>query len=60
MRNLVRLKSKNHHPACVVYEDICTCEENYTGETKQNVEIRWEEHSNINYLNIKYLNHRDI
>ena len=40
MRNLFRLKSKNPHPACVIYEGICKCKENYIGETKRNVEIR--------------------
>ena len=50
MRNLFRLNSKNLHPACVIYECICTCKENYVGETKQNVEIPWEEHSDINKI----------
>ena len=50
MRNMFRLKSKNPHPACVIYEGICTCKENYVGETKRNAEIRWEEHSNINKI----------
>ena len=45
MRNLFYLKSKNPHPACVIYEGVCTYEGNYIGETKRNVEIRWEEHS---------------
>ena len=48
MRNLFRLKSKNPHPACAIYERIYTCKENYIGETKRNVKIRWEEHSGIN------------
>ena len=29
---------------------MCLCEENYTAETKRNVEIRWEEHSDINKI----------
>ena len=48
MRNLFFLKSKNPHPGCVIYEGIFTCKENYIGETKRNVEIRWEESSDIN------------
>ena len=48
MRNLFRLKNKNFHQACAMYEGVCTCKENYIGETKRNVEIRWEEHSGIN------------
>ena len=43
MRNL----SKNPHPSCAIYEERCPCKETYIGEMKQNVEIRWEEHSDI-------------
>ena len=49
-RNLFRLKSKNPHPACAICKGVCTCKENYVGETKRNVEIRWEEHSGINKI----------
>ena len=44
MRNLFRLKSKNRYATCVIYEEICTCKENYIGETKQNVEIQTLRH----------------
>ena len=27
-------KEKNSHPACIIYERICTCNWNYNGETK--------------------------
>ena len=47
MRDLFCLKSKNHHPACAICEGGCTYKANYMGETKRNVEIRWEEHSDI-------------
>ena len=50
MRNLFRLKSKNPHPACAIYEGVCTCKENYIDESKRNVEIRCEEHSDINKI----------
>ena len=50
MRNQFHLKSKNPHTACAIYEGICTCKENYIGETKQNVEIPLEEHSYINKI----------
>ena len=50
MRNLLRLKSQNPHPSCVMYQGICTCKENYIGETKRNVEIRWEKHSEVNKI----------
>ena len=29
---------------------MCICKENYIGETKRNVEIRWEEYSDINKI----------
>ena len=29
---------------------MCTCNENYIAETKQNFEVRWEEHSAINKI----------
>ena len=50
IRNLFHLKSKNCHPACIIYEGISTCKENYIGETKRNIEIRWEEHSDGNKI----------
>ena len=50
MRNLFHLKSKNPHPACARYEGVCACNENYIDETKGNVKIRWEEHSDINKI----------
>ena len=50
MRNLFRLKSKNPHPACTIYEGVRTCKGIYIGEIKRNVEIRWEEHSDINKI----------
>lgn len=44
------LKCKNRHPAGVIYEEICTCTENYIGKRKQNVETRSEKHSDINKI----------
>ena len=29
---------------------MCTCKENYTGETERNVEIMWEENSDNNKI----------
>ena len=48
IRILFRLKDKNPHPACKIYEGICSCSANYIGETKRNVETRWNEHENPN------------
>ena len=48
IRSLFRLKDKNPHPACKIYEGICFCSANYIGETKRNVERRWNEQENPN------------
>ena len=50
IRNLFRLKSKRPHPTCAICEGVCTCKENDIGETKRNIKIRWEEHSDINKI----------
>ena len=48
IRSLCRLKDKNPHLACKIYEGICSCTVNYIGETKRNVQTRWNEHENLN------------
>ena len=50
IRNLFCLKSKKPHPTCAICKGVCTCKENDIGETKRNVKIRWEEHSDINKM----------
>ena len=47
MRNLFVIQSKNPHPACLMQETICTCKENYNGETKRNAGIEWVEDSGV-------------
>ena len=47
VKQIFKLKSKNPHPSCVIYEGVCVSEQTYIGETKRNVELRWEEHENI-------------
>ena len=44
VKQLFKLKSRNPHPSCVIYEDACSCQESYIGEIVRNVEIRWQEH----------------
>ena len=46
MKQLFKLKSRNPHPVCVIYEGVCVCEQTYIGETRHNIELRWEEHEN--------------
>ena len=42
------LKEGNPYPSCKIYEGVCSCKENYIGETKRNVITRWNEHENPN------------
>ena len=45
-KQLFKLKSKKPHPSCVIYEGVCVCEQTYLGQTRRNVELRWEEPEN--------------
>ena len=45
-RSLFPLKDKNDYKSCVIYEGDCSCGSSYIGETKRNVEVRWNENSN--------------
>ena len=47
VKQLFQFKSKNLHPSCVIYESVCCCQESYIGESVRNVEIRWQEHEDI-------------
>ena len=40
VKQLFKLKSRNPHPSCVIYEGVCSCQESYISETARNVEIR--------------------
>ena len=42
------MKEKNSYPSCKIYDGVCSCKENYRGETKGNVITRWNEHKNPN------------
>ena len=46
MKRLFRLKGRNAHPACAIYDGVCICEQTYIGETRRNVELQWEQHKN--------------
>ena len=34
------------YPTCKIYYGLCSCKEDYVGETKPNTAIRWGEHNN--------------
>ena len=48
VKQLFSTKDRNPHPVCKIYEGTCSCDMNYIGETKRNVETRWNEHNNPN------------
>ena len=47
VKQLFKLKKRNPHPACVIYEGVCVCEQKFIRETGRNVELWWEEHEDI-------------
>ena len=47
VRRQIKLKSRNPHPSRVVNEGVCSCQESYIDETVRKVEIRWQEHKDI-------------
>ena len=46
VKSFFPLKDKNMYPSCKVYQGVCTCTENYIGETERNTVTRWREHNN--------------
>ena len=44
MKQLFKLKSKSPHSSRASYEGACVCNETYISETRQNAQIRWDEH----------------
>ena len=45
VKQLLKLKSSNPHPACKIYYGECSCGETY--KTVRNVEVRWKEHNSF-------------
>ena len=39
VKQLFKLKGRNPHPSCVIYEGACSCQESYIGETVRNIEL---------------------
>ena len=44
VKQLFKLRSRNPHLSCAIYEGVCSWQEPYIGETVKNVEIRWQKH----------------
>ena len=47
VKQLFSAKDNNPHPSCKIYEGVCSCGNNYIGETGRNVITRWTEHENV-------------
>ena len=48
---VIILKDKNDYKSCVIYKGDCSCGSRYIGETKRNVEVRWNEHNQLKAQN---------
>ena len=44
MKQLFKIRIKNPHPSCVIYESTCVSTETYIGETRRNAIIRRDGH----------------
>ena len=44
VKHLLRLKIRNPHPSCMIYEGVWSYHKSYIGETVRNIEIRWQQH----------------
>ena len=51
IRSLFKIKDKTVHVSSVIYQGICSCDDNvkYMGETKINAENRWAQHNTVNH-----------
>ena len=45
IKSLFGLKDKVEHVSNIIYQGICTCKEDYIGESDRNAQIRWNEHN---------------
>ena len=45
VKSFFPLKDKNLHPSCKIYYGLSSCGEDYVGETKRNVSVRYDEHN---------------
>jgi len=48
MESIFKLKDKITHPSHVIYQGKCNCGQTYIGETACNLEVRVNEHSDVN------------
>ena len=48
IKSIFKLKDKNTHPSHVIYKGECICGQTYIGEIARNLEVRVNEHSDVN------------
>ena len=44
IKSLFKIKDKVKHLSCVIYKEICSCGNNYVGETMRNATTRIDKH----------------
>ena len=49
VKSLFQLKDINPYPSCVIYKSVCSCGDDYVGETSRNTTTRWGEHEDIKH-----------
>ena len=42
-----KLKTRNPHPAYVIYKGVCVCKQTYINKMGRNVELQLKEHDSI-------------
>ena len=47
VRSFFPLEDKNLHPSCKIYYGLCSCGEDYIGETKSNVSVCYDYHKKV-------------
>ena len=48
IESIFKLKDKNINPSHVIYKGTCNCGQTYIGETARNLEVRVNEHPDVN------------
>ena len=45
IKSLFNNKDNVKHMSCIIYYGVCSCGQDYVGETIRNASIRWNEHN---------------
>ena len=47
VKSLFQLKDRNSYPSCVIFKGVCSCRDDYVGETCRNTTTRSGKHEDI-------------